>query len=107
MRIPLTQPIDGNNKPMNLVPAVVALAVTYDASLSSATDITLNAATSLIEVSATGKGIFLRWAASASSTNFDEFINAETTRVFAVPTGITIASIIEEAASAHGIVIEK
>lgn len=93
-RIPLTTP-------------TTALAVTYDTSVSSATDITLNASTSLIEVTAINAGIFLRYASTASSTTFDEFILADSTRHFVIPGGVTVISVIEETAGAKAVVIEK
>lgn len=104
---PLTLPIDGAYKEMQLPPAVVALAVTYDATISAATDITLNAATSYLEVSAIDKGVFLRWAATASSTAFDEFINAGETRSFVKPAGVTVISVIQESATAKVVIVEK
>lgn len=83
------------------------LAVTYDATISSSTSVTLNSGTSTIEVTALLKGIFMKWGATASSSAFDEFIAPESTRVYVVPTGTTTVQFIEEAASAHLVVIEK
>lgn len=108
MRIPLEIPVDANYKELqNVPPAVVALAVTYDTTVSSSTAIALNTATSLIEVTALTKGIFMKWGATVSSTSFDEFIVADSTRAYVVPTGQTSVQFIEEAASAKLIVIEK
>ena len=103
----ITLPIDGNYKVIQLPPQKVALAVTYDATISAATDITLNVATTYIEVSAIDKPVFLRWAATASSTSYDEFISQNTTRAYIVPAGVTVISLIQEAATAKVSVVEK
>lgn len=103
-------PIDGNNKVLTSVPSApvaAALAVTYDATISGSTALTLNTATTYIEVTALLKGIFMKWGAVASSTTFDEFIAPESTRCYGVPPGETSVQFIEEAASAHLVVIEK
>lgn len=92
---------------MPFTPDVVALEETYDATISASTAITLNAATKMIEVSAIDKGIFLKWGGTASSSDFDEFIAPNTTRVYAVPSGQTSVQFIEEAATAKLVVIEK
>lgn len=101
-------PRDANNIPIQMVPpAKTAIAVTYDATISSATDLNLQSSTTFLEVSAILKGVFLRYQATASSTNFDEFIPADTTAYFVVPSGVTVISVIEEAASAHVAIVEK
>ena len=82
------------------------LAVTYDATISSTTAITLNAKTTGIEVSAVDKGIFLKWDASASTSAFDGFISPGTTKAFSVPTGTVTANFIEQASAAILICIE-
>ncbi len=89
------------------------LAATYDATISSSTTLTLQTGTSTIAVSAVLKGIFMKWGATASSSAFDEYIPLDSTMVYVVPndplTGIayTTVQFIEEAASAHLVVIEK
>ena len=103
----ITLPRDANNIAMQLPPQKVALAVTYDATISSATDLTLNTATTYIEVTAIDKGIFLRYAASASSTAYDEFIGAGLTRTYIIPTGVTVISVIQESATAKVSIVEK
>lgn len=102
-----TLPIDGNNKPVQLSPRGTAIAVTYDATISSATTVTLNAATTYIEVTAIDKAIFMRYAASVTSSAFDEFIPQNTTRAFVRPVGVTVISVLEEAATAKVVVVEK
>lgn len=100
-------PKDSNGNAMQLSPDVVALEETYDATISSSTEITLNASTSLIEVTAIDKAIFMKWGTSdASSTDWDHVIPANTTRLFPVPvdstTGafVTAVNFIEQAATA-------
>lgn len=92
---------------VQLSPARTALAVTYDTSVSAATDVTLNASTTVIEVTAITQGIFVRFAATASSSNFDAFVPAGATRTFVVPAGVTTVSFIEEAASAKLVLVER
>lgn len=100
-------PIDANGEAMQLTPSKLAVAVTYDATISGSTTVTLNALTTYIEVTSLLKGTFMKWGATASSTTFDEFITPESTRAYVVPVGQTSVQFIEEAASAHLIVIEK
>lgn len=100
-------PQDAKGKAVQITPRKVALARTYDTTISSATSVTLNGDTTFVEVTALDQGIFMRYQASVSSTNFDEFIAAGMTRHFLVPAGVTVLSFIEEAASAKLIVIEK
>lgn len=94
-------PKDSNGEAMQLPPARVALEETYDATISATTEITLNANTTLIEVTAIDKAIFLKWGADdASSTDWDHVIPANTTRLFPVPPGTTAVNFIEQAATA-------
>ncbi len=96
-------------------PAVPALEETYDATISSSTELTLNAATTLIEVSAIDKTILLKWGTGdAITSDFDEVINLNTTRQFFIPvqdTGnnllYTAVNFIEQAATAILAVVEK
>lgn len=83
------------------------LATTYDATISSSTLLTLNTSTSTIEVSAIDKGIFLKWGGTASSSSYDEFISANSTRIYVIPTGATTVQFIEETTTAKLSVIEK
>ncbi len=108
-----TVPIDGNAAKLPLTPSTLALAVTNNGSLSSSATITFNAGTSLIEVSALSQGVFLKWGGTATSSSFDEYIQAGFTRHYFIPinttTGApyTTAQFIQQAASATIIVIEK
>ena len=88
-------------------PAKSALAKTYDASIGSATDITLNAGTKYIEITAIDKGVFVRFAATASSTAFDLFVPVGETRAFVKPSGVTVISVIEQAATGAVAVVER
>lgn len=106
-------PRDANEKAMPLTPAVPALAVTNSSSLSSNLAITLNISTSMIEVNALSQGIFMRWGAAATSSAFDEYIQAGSTRHYVVPTNLvtgtfyTTVQFIQQATTATVIVIEK
>jgi len=101
-------PIDANQKPIeygNLVGPV--LAVTYDATISSATSIALNASTTSFEVLAIDKPILLRFAASVSTSAFDAVIAADTSKVFYRDPAVTTISVIEASATAIVAVIER
>ena len=50
----LKLPSSNVSDPVQVTPAVPVLEETYDATISSSTEITLNAGTTLIEVAATG-----------------------------------------------------
>lgn len=107
-RIASLLPVDGANKTIeggNLVGTV--LATTYDATISSATSITLNANTTSFEVLAIGNPIFLRFAAGVSTSAFDAVIGTGETKVFFRDPSVTVISVIEAAASAIVAVIER
>lgn len=107
-RISSTLPRDGNNVPIengNLVGTV--LAKTYDATISSATSITLNDSTTSFEVLAIDKAVLLRFAASVSTTEFDAVIAANTSKVFYRDPSVSVISVIEASATAAVAVIEK
>jgi len=102
------------SRSLNTTTSVVALKETYDATISASTELTLNTATTLIEVSAIDKTILLKWGTSDCSTSdFDEVINLNTTRQFHVPvdtsTGVkfTAVNFIEQATTAILCVVEK
>lgn len=86
-------------------PAAPTLEETYDATISSSTTVTFATGATYIEVSAIDKGIFMKWGAAASSSDFDAFIPANTTRVFEIQAAT--AQFIEESATAKLVVIEK
>ena len=86
-------------------PKAPTLEETYDATISASTEVTFATGTSYIEVSAIDKGIFMKWGATASSSDFDEFIPANTSKKFVVLAAT--AQFIEEAATGKLVVIEK
>lgn len=98
-------PIDANNKAMQLPPAKLALAQTIESTLTTAVDITLNAATSFIEVTALSGDVVLKYGTAATLSDFDEFITG--TRSYIIPTGVTQISILEKDTGAAAVVIEK
>jgi len=84
-----------------------AVAQTYDATISSSTEITFNASTVEIEVVAVDKGIFMKWGtADVTNANFDEFISENTSKSFPIGDH-TAANFLEQAASAALVVIEN
>ena len=104
-----TLPKDNNRKEIQGLPfSKASLAETYDTSVSGSTEITLNASTTVIEVTAITKPIMMKWGtADATTADFDHVIQAGTTRTFIVPvetasTGAiyTAVNFIEQAASA-------
>lgn len=108
MPIPTLPRENGGYAPVPLMPAKVALEETYDTTVSASTEITLNTSTTLIEVTALGQPIMMKWGTSdASTSDWDHVIAAGTTRQFVVPvetaaTGalFTAVNFIEQAASA-------
>jgi len=108
IRIESSLPVDANNKPIpngNLVGAVIA--ITYDATISSATSINLNASTTSYEVLAIDKPIFLRFAAGVSTSAFDAVIPANESKVFYRDPLVTTISVLEASATALVAVIER
>lgn len=85
----------------------LTLARTYSTSLSSSTLVTLSSGTSYIEVSAIDKGIFMKWGAIVTSSNFDGFISQNSSVIYIVPSGTTTVQFIQESATAKLVVIEK
>lgn len=82
-------------------PPEVALEETYDATISSSTELTLNTSTNYIEVAAIAKPIMLKWGTGdASTSDWDHVISADSVRGFYVPAGITAVNFIEQAATA-------
>lgn len=115
-------PRDGNRKPFPLTPARIALARTVDATISSSTEITLNAATTILRVYALTQDVYLKWGtADVTASNFDEVIPANQIVDLVVPvdetatlaaagvaqTLYTAVNLIERTTTAGVIVIEK
>lgn len=84
------------------------LVATYDASIDTSTEITLDGNTTYIEVSAIAAGIFLRWGTGDASTSaFDEYISPNQTRIYAIPDGTTAVNFIQASANGILVVLEK
>ena len=103
----ITLPVDDNFKVIQTTPATAALSATYDSSISSSTQLVLNANTSYLEITAIDKGIFMKWGGTASSSSFDEYILKDSTRCFMIPEGQTTVEFIEQSASAILVAVEK
>ncbi len=101
-------PIDANNKPLlngNLIGAT--LVETYDATISSATSLTLNASTTSFEVLAITQPVLLKYAASVSTSDFDAVVAANQSKVFYRDPAVTVISFIEAAATGAVAIIER
>lgn len=99
-------PSDINGKSVPLTQPTVALSRSY-LTPTSATSISLNPLTSLVEVSAIGGGIYLRYQSDVTASNFDEFISNGATRHYVIPDGVTTLSVIEKDTDVEVIIIEK
>ena len=89
-------------------PDVIALARTVDDTISASAEITLNELTTMIRVVVAAKDVFLKWGTdNVTAANFDECIQADTYMDFIVPANITAVNLIERAATATVVVIEK
>lgn len=98
---------DGNAIPLS--PKVASLATTINASISSATSVTLDTNTSIIEVQATGANILMKYAAGVTTANngWDERILDGQVRHYVIPGDVTTISFIQEAATATLGLIQK
>jgi hypothetical protein len=83
------------------------LATTYNSSISSNVEITLNTGCTYIEVTAIGAGVFLKYGSTASSTTFDEFVGVGLTRTYVIPTGTTKVDFVQESATGKIVIIQK
>ena len=91
-----------------LTPNFTALAQTRDTDISTSTEITLNAVTSVIEISALLGNVFMKYGTdTVTNANFDEFIVANSTRHYVVPRGVTAINLIDDGDGARVVVIEK
>ena len=104
---------DENGIAVQLAPSGVALATTLDTTVSTTTEITLNAATHFLRCYATTQDVYLKWGtADVTSSNFDEILPAGQVVDLVVPfssgtTRYTAINLLERAASAAVIIIEK
>ncbi len=99
---------------IGLPPAKPALARTVDATISTTTEITLNADTTWITVYAIDKDVYLKWGtADVTAANFDEVIpvGGVIDRPIPIDTAtdvkFTAINLIERTAGATVIVIER
>lgn len=107
-KLAATLPKDQNGATVMVTPDRVALATTVDSTISTTTQVNLNAATTMIRVYAVSQDICLKWGTSAAtSTSFDEIIPANQICDFVIPADITAVNFIERTASATLICIEK
>lgn len=102
-------PTDNHGVPIpNALPFGATLAQTYDATISASTEITLNEATTVLIIHAISQMVFLKWGTDdVTSSNFDEAIPANETRILKVPAGTTAINLIQAAATANVAVVEK
>ncbi|HEY9826352.1 MAG TPA: hypothetical protein V6D19_12965 [Stenomitos sp.] len=90
-----------DSSPIMLPTDKVALATTYDTTISSATSVTLNAGTKLVEITALSQPVFVKWGSTTvTSSNFDYLMPANSTIHRVVPFGTTVIQVLEQAASA-------
>ena len=100
--------IYGNQNQVNAIP----VAITYDATISSSTTVTFNAATKQIQVTAVDKAILYKWGATASTSAFDGVVSVGYPATLQIPinpvTGLlfTTVQFIETAATAILVVCE-
>ena len=100
--------IDANNNALPITLPSVALAQTRDTSISASTEITLDADTSIIEITALTDNVFLKYGTDdVTNANFDEFIQAGVTRHYVIPQDITAINLIDDGSDATIVVIEK
>lgn len=107
-RISSLLPVDGANKAIengNLVGTV--LVATYDATISSATDITLNASTTSFEILAITQPVLVRFASTVSTSAFDAVVAANESKIFFRDSSVTVISVIQAAATGSVAVIER
>ena len=91
-----------------LSPATIPVAVTTDTTISSSTQLTLQASTKIIEVTALVGGVYLLYGpGTASVTVFHEYIPAGLTRQYVVPKDVLEINIIDDGAASAVIVIQK
>jgi hypothetical protein len=113
MPISKNLPKDASRNTIPLMPAAAALKETYDATISTATEIALSAATTLIEVTTVSQAVFMKWTIASgtavSTTDYDHLLPANSITAWEVPVNLTLTtgarytavSFIEEAATAR------
>lgn len=107
-RISSQLPVDADNKVIqngDLLGPI--LARTYDATISSATDLVLEAGTTSFEILAITQAVLVRFAATVSTTDFDAVVPANQTKVFKRGDGVTTISVIQAAATGAVAIIQR
>lgn len=112
----LTLPYDTRNQPVPLILPTPALARTVDETISSSTQINLNASTTLLRVYAKDEDVYLKWGTTAvTASNFDQIVPAGQIMDLTVPAQdannpssplYTAVTVIERAATAKVYVLE-
>lgn len=93
-------PIDSNRKAMQITPSKLPINTTYNATLANTQyEVTLNASTRFVEVTATNASILMRYksvaggtAITVASNGFHEWIQAGTTRHYEL-SGVRISGL--------------
>lgn len=102
MAIP-SLPRDGANTQVPLMPPIVPLKVTYDASVDATTEITLQSGTTLVDITALVQPICVRWGTSDASVATDGYsfiVPAGSSVQRPVPPSITAINFISQTAGA-------
>ena len=81
-----------------IVPAPTSkpIAVTSHKSLQTSFQVTLNSATTAVEITSFSKGLLIRWDGTASSTAFDGVVAPNQSKVFMRPSGVTTIDVVDE-----------
>lgn len=103
--LPRTQRGEG----VPLTPSSIPLKSTISSSISSATTITLQEDTAFIRVIAKSQDVYLKYGTGVTTATdgFHELILADSVQDFIIPSTVTQISVIEGAATATVIIIEK
>lgn len=104
--MPLSQLRGDNRVPITTLPQQVALEEDYDATVSTSTQIAINASANLLEVTAIGASIFYKWNGTASSTDFDGIVPLNSSKLVPIPVIATTIDFIEEVATAKLAVVQ-
>ena len=102
-------PRDVNQNAIQLPPDVTAVSVTTDDSITTSTelDVTLDTTTTFIRATAVDSALYLKYAATATSTDYDEYLPAGIPMDFKIPLDVTVISFIADGATAKLRLIEK
>ena len=111
-RVQINQPSDGDGNVIQLTPSKTAEEITNISSLSNVTaqSVSLQDDTSMLEITCVtsgSDGVFLKYATGATSSDFDEFILAGSTRQYIVPKSVDTVSVIGSSSGLNVVIIEK